>query len=137
MTKTHLKRRCQGTTRAGNACQMRPLRDSDWCWNHSPLVVADRAQARSRGGAAGKRATPSELAGTITLQGPKEAMLLLEVAANETLALDNSAARNRTLVQIALAWARVWETVLLEQRLRALESPRLVGVVAGAEAGEG
>ena len=116
---------------------MGPLKASKWCWNHDPQVVADREHARRRGGAAGKRATPSELAGTITLKGPQEALLLLEVAANETLALDNSARRNRTLVQIALAWARVWETVLLEQRLRALESPRLVGVVAGAEAGEG
>ncbi len=69
------------------------------------------------------------MAGTISLQGPQEALLLLEVAANETLALDNSAGRNRTLVQIALAWARVWEAVALEHRVRALESPSLVGAV--------
>ena len=104
---------------------MQPLKGSKWCWNHDPQVSADRALARSRGGASGKRSTPSELAGTISLQGPQEALLLLEVAANETLSLDNTSARNHTLVHIALAWIKVWESVVVEQRLRDLESPFL------------
>lgn len=105
---------------------MRPLNDSRWCWNHDPQVAADRALARSRGGASGRRATPSELAGTITLQTPNDALTLLEVSANETLALENSALRNRTLAQLALAWIKLWEAVEVERRLNDLESPLLI-----------
>ena len=70
----------------------------------------------------GRRSRPSDLAGSVRLDSPDEALDLLRIAANETLSLGNSAGRNRTLIQIALASIKVWEAVVLELRVRALES---------------
>jgi len=59
---------------------------------------------------------------------------LVEVAVLDTLGLENSVARNRTLAYLAQTAARLLETGELEERLRALEAamePRLHAVSGG------
>ena len=121
MSKTQPTRRCLASTKAGSACRMPPLIGSDLCFNHDPSIAERRGLARRKGGSLGRRARPSDLAGVFAFESPENALELLCVAANETLALDNTAARNRTLAQIAVASMKVWEAIIVDQRVAALE----------------
>ncbi len=114
--------RCRGTTKAGQPCGMKPLRGSEWCWNHDPALADVRARARRKGGMSGRRARPSPLAGSVEIRTPEDALNLLTHAANETLELDNSVSRNRALAYIADRALRGVEVAELEERIRALEA---------------
>jgi hypothetical protein len=47
---------------------------------------------------------------------------LLELAVQQTLLLENSVSRNRTLGYLARSWADVYETGEIERRIEALEA---------------
>ena len=113
---------CAAHTSSGKPCKMRPLRGSTLCWNHSPESAEGRAAARSKGGRNGRRRIASPLAGHLRIASPTDLVALIELAINDTLALDNSVSRNKALAQLAVASLRVWEAVEVEARLRALEA---------------
>jgi hypothetical protein len=90
---------------------------------HHPDHAAEVAEARRVGGL--RRRKEATLTAVYDLGDPgsiEGAVRLLHIAALETLALENSVARNRTLVAAATASVRVIEAADLDARIAALES---------------
>ena len=113
---------CMALNAAGRSCRAAPLRDRSFCRMHDPEQAEAVADARRLGGL--RRRRESTLAHAYDLTGlasPREVLRLLDIAAFDTLGLDNSVARARTLVQISGAAIRLLEVTSLEERLRALE----------------
>ena len=113
---------CRSLNTAGGPCRAAPLRDGVFCRMHDPEQMEAVAEARRLGGL--RRRRESTLAHAFDLPGlasPREVLRLLDIAAFDTLGLENSVARARTLVQISGAAIRLLEVTSLEERLRALE----------------
>lgn len=106
----------------------------EFCFWHSPEHAADVAEARRLGGQRRKR--EGIVSGAFEFDGLGSIATirrLLEVAALDTLGLENSVARARTLVYLAQVASRLLEVGELEERIEALEltiAPR--GVAKGA-----
>jgi hypothetical protein len=49
---------CSAITSRGSRCGAHAMRDSDFCFSHSPEVARERTQARRRGGVSGGRGRP-------------------------------------------------------------------------------
>ena len=94
----------------GRPCGARPLRKGRLCWWHDPEKSAEADEARRLGGLRRKRektlATAYDLAG---LGSVAEVRRLYEIAAFDTLGLENSPARNRLLVNLADGATRLLE----------------------------
>ena len=116
-------RGCTATTADGQPCGSPALRGEPFCNMHHPDHAAEVAEARRLGGLRRRKeatlASVYNLGDAGTVEG---AARLLHIAALETLALENSVARNRTLVAAATASVRVIEAAELEARIAALES---------------
>ncbi len=86
----------------GLACRAPAMRGQSHCYWHDPARLEEAADARRLGGLHRRRATSVatvyDFAGLRTVEG---AQRLLETAALETFALDNSIARNRALIAAA------------------------------------
>ena len=122
-------RSCQALKENGEPCQQAPLRDSSFCFWHSPDHTKEAAEARRLGGRRRKR--EGTLSGAYDFDGldsvPK-VRWLLEVAALDTLSLENSVARSRTLAYLAQVALKALEVGELAERIDALErlvAPRL------------
>ncbi len=106
------------------------MRDSPFCFWHSPDHAEEAAEARRLGGL--RRRREKTLAGAYEIEGlgsVVEIRRIVEIAVLDALSLDNSVARGRLLVACALAGAKLLEVGELEQRLEAVEGalkPRLV-----------
>src|SRR3954470_78054 len=104
----------------GTPCQSPPLRDGPRCFFHAPETQKDAAEARRLGGL--RRRREGSVAGAYDFLGLDSVATirrLLEIATLDTLALENSLGRSRTLVQIAMAATKLLETGDLERRLEA------------------
>ena len=116
-------RGCTATTADGRPCGSPALRGEPFCHMHHPDHAAEVAEARRVGGLRHrKEATLTavyDLGDPGTIEG---AVRLLHIAALDTLALENSVARNRTLVAVASTSVRVIEAADLADRVAALES---------------
>ena len=116
-------RGCTATTADGRPCGSPALRGEPFCHMHHPDHAAEVAEARRVGGLRHrKEATLTavyDLGDPGTIEG---AVRLLHIAALDTLALENSVARNRTLVAVASTSVRVIEVTDLADRIAALES---------------
>lgn len=55
------KRKCQGTTKAGNACKSPPLKDHDFCLAHAPADVREKAGFIAANGKGGRKPNPTPL----------------------------------------------------------------------------
>jgi len=122
-------RSCQAVKENGEPCRQAPLRDSDFCFWHSPDHRKEAAEARRLGGLRRKR--EGTLSGVYDFDGldsvPK-VRRLLEIAVLDTLSLQNSVARSRTLAYLAQVALKALEVGEFEGRLEALEKavvPRL------------
>jgi len=107
----------------GRACRATPLRDEPFCFWHAPETAEEAADARRLGGL--HRRKKKTIAAIYAFNGPRtieDHHALLETAATETLALENSIARNRTIASIVGAGAKLLETGELADRLAALEA---------------
>lgn len=90
---------------------------------HSPEHAAELAEARRLGGLRRRReATVFGAYDFDGLESVADIRRILMIAAVDTLGLDNSIPRSRTLVSLALAAAKLLETGELEERLAALEA---------------
>jgi hypothetical protein len=90
---------------------------------HHPDHADEVAEARRLGGL--RRRKEATLASVYDLGEPgtiEGATRLIHIAALESLSLQNSVPRNRTLIAAASASVRVIETTELEARIAALES---------------
>ena len=115
--------KCQATTKNGTPCQAYALAGSDYCFHHDPNQAAQRREARSKGGRArhGRHIGPVGQAEPVVLATMADVATLLERAINETLQLENSIQRARTIGYLAGHFLKALDMAALEQRVIALE----------------
>ena len=120
---------CRAVKDGGQPCRAPRLRDSEFCFWHSPEHAEEAAEAQRLGGL--RRRREKAVAGAYDFDGldsvPK-ARRLLEIAALDSLALENSVARSRTLAYLAQVALKALEVGELAERIDALErlvAPRL------------
>src|SRR5215210_2083629 len=106
----------------GRPCRATPMRDEPYCFWHAPETAEEAAEARRLGGLhRRKKKTVGAIFGFRGLRTIEDNQALLETAAIETLALENSVARNRALASYTATGAKLIELGDHEERLRALE----------------
>ena len=118
-----LVRQCHYRMPDGRLCRAAPLVGEDFCLFHHPDREQDAAEVRKLGGLRRKRELT--VAGAYDFQGLTsvgDIRRLLEVAALDTLSLENSLSRARTLAYLAQTALLCLETADLEERLLALEA---------------
>src|SRR6266853_1263456 len=116
-------RACSYQMPSGRLCRATPLRDEPFCFWHAPETAEEAAEARRLGGLhRRKKKTIAAIYAFNGLRTIEDHQALLETAATETLALENSIARNRTIAAIVGAGAKLLETGELADRLAALEA---------------
>lgn len=99
------------------------MRESDWCFWHSPDHRREAQEARRLGGIHRRR--ESTVSGAFDVEGIgniEGIRRVLEIALLDTLGLENGVQRSRVLVSIVQAAAKLLEVSEYEQRFRALES---------------
>ena len=118
-----MRRHCQHRMEDGSLCRAAPLRDSDFCLFHSPEHEAEVSEARRLGGL--RRRREVAVAGAYDFAGlgsVDDIRRLLEVAVLDTLSLDNSLARSRTLAYLAQTALKALQLGDVEERLASLEA---------------
>jgi hypothetical protein len=119
---------CAGELPDGRRCRSWPIRGESYCLWHSPDREEEAADARRLGGLRRRRekavSGAFDFAGLDSVQSIRR---LLEIAAIDTLGLENSIVRSRTLISAALAAAKLLETGELEVRIGTLEAAIGVG----------
>jgi hypothetical protein len=121
MTKAH-KAHCKAKTAKGERCRMAPLIGSEFCFNHDPGKVDQRARARTAGGL--KRHSPHGGDLESLPESPRaipDLFTILDYALDETYALDNGVQRNSLIKSIVSAYLEMLEKSDFEKRLAALE----------------
>lgn len=125
-------RTCKATREDGSGCGAAPLQDGEFCLWHDPAHADEVAEARKLGGQ--RRRRERVVSGAFDFEGLSSVASirrLVEVAVLDTLGLENSVARARTLAYLAQTAARLLEVGELEDRLAAIEhamGPRLKAV---------
>jgi hypothetical protein len=115
--------RCAGRQRDGRACGAWPIRGEAYCLWHSPTHQDEADEARRLGGL--RRRREKTLAGAYDITGLRsieDLRRILEIVVLDTLGLENSVARSRTLISAVLAGTRLHEIGDVEARLAALEA---------------
>ncbi len=106
----------------GQPCRAAPLRDSAFCFWHSPEHAQEVREARRLGGLRRKREVAVsgayEFESLETVSGIRR---LIEVAVLDTLSMENSISRSRTLAYLVMVALRTLEVGNLEERIHALE----------------
>jgi hypothetical protein len=103
-------------------CRATPLRDEPFCFWHSPETAEEAAEARRVGGLhRRKKKTVGAIYGFHGLRTIEDLQTLLETVAIETLALENTIARNRAIGGFLSVGAKLIEVGELEARLAVLE----------------
>jgi hypothetical protein len=119
---------CAGELPDGRRCRSWPIRGEPYCLWHSPDREEEAAEARRLGGLRRRRekavSGAYELTGLDSVQAIRR---ILEIATIDTLGLENSILRSRTLISAAVAAGRLLETNELEARLAILEDAVGVG----------
>jgi len=114
---------CAGKKENGQPCRSPKLKDSDYCLMHSPEHAEDVAESRRLGGLRRRREVAvSGAYDFVGLQTVGDIRRLLEVAVLDTLGLENSISRARTLAYLATTAIKLLEVGELEQRLASLEA---------------
>lgn len=117
-----LGRACTYQMPSGRQCRATPLRDEPFCFWHAPETAEEAAEARRIGGLhRRKRKTVGAIYGFHGLRTLEDLQSLLETAAVETMALENTIARNRTIGGFVATGAKLIEIGDLEARLAVLE----------------
>ena len=122
-------RACKALKEDGSRCQAAPLLDGDFCLWHSPEHADEVTEARRLGGL--RRRREKAVSGAYDFEGLADVgqiRRLLEIAVLDSLALENSVARSRTLAYLAQVALKALEVGEFEDRLDALErlvAPRL------------
>jgi len=117
-----LGRACSYLMPNGRPCRATPLRDEPHCFWHSPETAEEAAEARRVGGLhRRKNKTVASIYGFHGLRTIEDLQSLLETAAVETMALENTIARNRTIGGFISVGAKLIEVGELEARIEVLE----------------
>lgn len=118
-----LNRTCRAVAESGKQCRSASLRDDEFCFWHSPAHADEANEARRLGGLRRKR--ERTVAGAYEFDGLESLPAirrLLEIATLDALSLDNSPARPRTLIAVALAGTKLLEVGDLVERVQAVEA---------------
>ena len=116
-------RGCTFVMADGRLCRSSALRGEEFCLFHSPSHEEEAAEARRLGGL--RRRKEKTVSGAYDFEGLRtvsDIQRVLEVAATDTLALENSVARNRTLAYLSQTALKALEVGELEERLALLEA---------------
>src|SRR5688572_25265377 len=125
-----MPRTCSYIKEGGARCMASPLQSGSLCFFHDPETQEAAAEARRLGGL--RRRKESTIVGAYEvgeLDTVDDLRRLLQIAVIDTLGLENSISRSRTLGYLAQVGAALLEKGELEGRLEELEStlmPRLV-----------
>lgn len=124
------KRACTFVKENGDSCLAPPRLQSDFCLVHDPEYAADMAEARRLGGLRRRREKTLSVAYDVDgLDSVPKIRRLVEIAALDTIGLENSPARSRTLLAVATVATKLLEVGEQEERLRALEDALRPGPV--------
>jgi len=118
-----MARQCAFQKEDGQPCRAAPLREREFCLMHSPEHAEEMAEARRLGGL--RRRREVAVSGAYEFNGLEtvaDLRRLLVIAALDTLGLENSIARARTLGYLVGVAGKLLEIGELEQRLAALEA---------------
>ena len=119
------KRPCARTAGNGAPCRAAALVDGRYCFLHDPEHAEAAAAARRIGGLRRRRTASQTIAFDLgDIRSLDGLWRMLEVTIEDTLALDNGIARNRTLVYATSVAGRLLAGVDLDARVSALESTR-------------
>ncbi len=123
----------------GRPCRATPMRDEPYCFWHAPETAEEAAEARRLGGLhRRKKKTVASIYGVGGLRTIDDLQGLLETAAIETMALENTISRNRAIAGMVAVGAKLIETGELEERIAALElATGSARADRGAEPGDG
>jgi len=115
-------RACKASREDGRPCKAPPLQEGDFCLMHDPEHAYEMAEARRLGGLRRRREKTVQGAYDIGgLEDVSHVRRLLEVAVMDTLSLENSIARSRTLAYLAQVALKTLEAGDFEERLKAME----------------
>jgi hypothetical protein len=117
-----MRRRCQGARADGQSCGMAPMVGSDYCWAHDPTNAEAAAEARRLGGMRRKR--EGTVAGAYQFEGlgnVQDIRRLIEIAVLDTLGMENSIQRSRTIAYLAQTALKSLEVGEVQDRLAVLE----------------
>jgi hypothetical protein len=110
----------------GRPCRATKLREEEFCFFHSRETAEEAAEARRLGGLhRRKKKSVAAIYGFAGLRTISDSQTLLETAAIETLAIENSINRNRTLATFVATAAKLIEVGELADRVAALEAAAL------------
>ena len=117
-----MRRQCTFRHPSGQQCRAAPLRDSQFCWVHSPERVKEVQEARRLGGLRRKRestiANAYQFESLNSVEGIRRIVL---IAVLDALSMENSMSRARTLAYLAQVALHMLEVGDMEQRVEALE----------------
>jgi hypothetical protein len=117
-----MRRQCAFRFPNGQPCRAAPMRDGEYCIMHSPEHTKEVQEARKLGGLRRKREVAVsgayEFDSLSTVEGIRR---LLEVAVLDTLGMENSIARSRTLAYLAQVALHTFEVGNMEDRIQSLE----------------
>jgi hypothetical protein len=114
---------CTALRNDGRPCRATPLVDEPYCFWHCPATAEEAAEARRLGGFhRKKKKSVAAIYGFGGLRTIADIQVLLEIAAIETLAIENSIGRNRALAGMAATGAKLIELGDLAERVAALET---------------
>ena len=116
-------RTCSNRKPDGSTCGAAPLQDGSFCLWHDPEHKDEVAEARRLGGQ--RRRRERVVAGAYDFEGlgsVPSIRRLVEVAAMDTLGLENSIARARALAYLAQVATSLREKGEFEERLAAIEA---------------
>ncbi len=133
-----VSRTCSFRKENGEPCRAAPLRDGDFCLMHSPEHAQEVQEARRLGGLRRRReATLSGAYELEGLEGVEQVRRILQIALLDTLGLENSIARARTLAYLAQVIVKLLEAGEVEERVAARPLSRRSALGWRREAGEG
>ncbi len=118
-------RACTFEMAEGRPCRAAPLRTEPFCFWHSPDTAEEQAEARRLGGLhRRKKRTLATIYGFNGLRSVEDHQALLETLTIETMGLENSIARNRTVAGFLGIGAKLLEVGDLATRVEQLEAIR-------------
>jgi len=113
---------CRFRKSNGERCQARPMRGQSFCFWHSPEHSQEATEARRLGGL--RRRKEKITGGVYDFEGLEDVpkiRRLLEIAVVDTLTLEPSIARSRTLAYLVQMELKCLEVGEVERRLSVLE----------------
>lgn len=116
--------RCAARRTDGKPCGAYAHEGSDFCLWHDPSKKLEAQQTRSKAGKvkAGRDLAPGDSSATlITLATPADALAILQQGMNDLLKLENSVSRARAVFAGVSAFAKLYESSIMQDRLTAIE----------------